>query len=136
MKPGIAFAAALTLLLGSLAAAARPVDLGEDPARAIAGKELPANDARVEQARSWLKQIAAATGESEEQVAASAMKLSRFVFDAMKVRALPLEALEGMAAQVVPGRPLSDLTAGYFNARRNTADKSHAAAMAALAGRK
>jgi hypothetical protein len=136
MKPGIAFAAALTLLLGSLAAAARPVDLGEDPARAIAGKELPANDARVEQARSWLKQIAAATGESEEQVAASAMKLSRFIFDSLKMRALPLEALEGMATQAAPGRPLSDLTAGYFNARRNTADKSHAAAMAALAGRK
>jgi hypothetical protein len=136
MKLGIAFAAACTLLFGSLHAAARPVDLGEDPAHAIAGKELPAKDARVEQARTWLKKIAAATGETEEQTAASAMKLSRFIFDAMKVRALPLEALEGMAAQAVPGKTLSDLTAGYFQARRNTADKSHAAAMAALTGRK
>lgn len=136
MKLGIAFAAALALLFGSLHAAARPVDLGEDPARTIAGKELPENDARVGQARAWLKKIAEATGESEEQTAASAMKLARFIFDAMKVRALPLEALEGMAAQAAPGRPLSDLTAGYFNARRNTADKSHAAAMAALSARK
>jgi hypothetical protein len=41
-----------------------------------------------------------------------------------------------MAAQAAPGKTLSDLTAGYFQARRNTADKSHAAAMAALPGRK
>lgn len=112
------------------------VNLGDDPARTIAGKELPANDARVEQARTWLKKIAEATGETEQQVGASAMKLSRFIFDSLKMRTLPLEALEGMVIQAAPGKSLSDLTSGYFNARRNSADKSHAAAMAALAGRK
>jgi hypothetical protein len=112
------------------------VDLGADPAKAIAGRDLPANDARVEQARAWLKKVTETTGENEEQAAASAMKLARFFMDSIRVRALPAEVLEGMAAQAVPGKSLSDLTAGYFNARRNTADKTHAAAMAALTGRK
>lgn len=134
MKTRILIAAAC-LALGPPGALARPVDLGDDPARAVAGKELPADDARVEKARAWLKKIAATTGESEEQVAASAMKLARFLLDSLKERALPSEALEGMAALAAPGKPLSDLTAGYFRARRDAADRSHAAAMAALTGK-
>lgn len=112
-----------------------PVNLGDDPARAVAGRDLPATDARVEQARAWLRKIAEATGESEEQVAAATIKLNRFLLDALRVRAIPLEPLEGMAAIAAPGKTLSDLTRGYFEARRDAADKSHAAAMVTLMGR-
>lgn len=108
------------------------VKLGDDPAHTLAGRDLPKDDARVAQARAWLKKIAEATGENEEQVAASAMKLSRFFHDALRVRALPIEALEGMALLAAPGKPLGELTSGYYEARRNAADKSHAAALAAL----
>jgi hypothetical protein len=128
--------AVLMLVSGASVAQTRPVDIGEDPAQAIAGRDLPASDPRVGQARTWLKKIATATGEAEAQIAASAMKLSRFFLDSLKVRALPMEALEGMAAQAVPGKALGDLSSGYFTARRDSADKSHQAAMAALAVRK
>ena len=53
---------------------------------------------------------------------------------AIRIDAYGLGKLEGMAAQASPGKSLSDLTAGYYNARRNAADKSHSAAMTALTG--
>lgn len=113
-----------------------PVRLGDDPALAVAGRDLATDDARVLQARAWLKKVAEATGESEEQVAAATIKLNRFLYDALRVRTIPLEPLEGMAFLAAPGKTLSDLTRGYFEARRDSGDKSHAAAMAALATRK
>ncbi len=123
----------LSLATSSVCAQSMPaVKLGDDPAHTIAGRDLPKDDARVTQAREWLKKIAEATGENEEQVAASAMKLSRFFHDALRVRALPIEALEGMALLAAPGKSLGELTSGYYEARRNAADKSHAAARAAL----
>ncbi|MCX8017090.1 MAG: hypothetical protein N2690_04195 [Rhodocyclaceae bacterium] len=109
MKSVIALAATLVALAAPFSAAARPIDLGEDPARAIAGKELPADEPRVAQARAWIEKVAAATGESEEQVAASAMKLARFIFDALKVRALPLEALEAVPRAGLFGRAWDQL---------------------------
>lgn len=133
----------LAALLASLAclasapvlAQAQPVDLGKDPALTIAGPDLPETDARVAQTRAWLKQAAAATGESEEQIAASCVKLSRFLFDALRVRALPIEALEGLALQLAPGKLLGDMNTAYFRARRDAPDRSHAAALAALTGK-
>lgn len=113
-----------------------PVNLGADPAIAIAGRDIQPSDARVVQTREWLKKVVAATGENEEQVAASCMKLVKFMLDGMRVRALPAEALEGLALQAAPGKSLSDLTSGYYQARRAAADKSHAGAMAAMAARK
>lgn len=134
MKKLLALAALLSMFVASHAGAqGNPVDLGSDPALAIAGRDLPATDARVTQARGWLKKIAEATGETEEQVAASCVKLSRFLFDSLRVRALPIEALEGLAVQAVPGKALSDLTSGYFQARRTAPDNSHAAALTNLA---
>lgn len=137
MKKTLALSALLALLASAPAfAQPAPVNLGADPATAIAGRDLPPADARVVQAREWLKKVAAATGENEEQVAASCMKLVKFMLDGMRVRALPAEALEGLALQAAPGKSLSDLTSGYYQARRAAADKSHAGAMAAMAARK
>lgn len=129
--------AALALLFaGAVAAQTGTIELGANPAVTIAGGDLPANDARVVKVKGWLQKIMAATGENEEQVAAAAMKLSRYLWDSAHMRAVPMETAEGMAAQAVSGKLLSDLTAGYFNARINTANKTHAEALAALAAKK
>lgn len=124
--------AMFSLAIGVAQAQTKSVDLGNDPALAIAGHDLAPNDARVMQARGWLAQVARATGETEEQVAASCVKLSRFLFDTLRVRALPSEALEGLAVQLASGKALGDMTSAYFQARRTAPDKSHAAALAAL----
>lgn len=137
MKKILTLAALCSLLLAApVGAQPAPVDLGADPAHAVAGRDLAVDDAKVVQARGWLKKIAGVTGDSEEQVAASSMKLARFFFDSLKLRILPIEALEGMAVQATPGKALSDLTSGYFQARRTAPDNSHAGALANLATKK
>lgn len=122
----------LALCAGAVQAQMRSVNVGDDPARAVAGRDLPGTDARVLAAREQLKKVAEATGESEEQVAASSLKMVRFILDGLRVRVLPGEVLEGMAAQAAPGKALSDLTTGYFTALRNSPNKTHAEVMAAL----
>jgi hypothetical protein len=126
-----------TLFLASapVRAQAQPVDLGHDPALTVAGPDLAPTDARVVQVRAWLKQVATATGENETQVAASCVKLSRYLFDALRVRAVPSETLEGLTVQLAPGKPLGDMTSAYFRARQAAPDKSHAGAMATLTGK-
>ena len=136
MKKKLALAVLCSMFLAApVGAQPAPVDLGTDPAQAVAGRDLAPNDAKVAQARDWLKKVAGVTGESEEQVAASSMKLARFFFDSLKLRILPIEALEGMAVQAKPGQALSDLTSGYFQARRLSPDNSHVEAMKALAAK-
>lgn len=134
MKKSLVLVSVLGLLAaGQVGAQGGGIDLGGDPALTIAGRDLAPGDPRVAKARDWLKRVAEATGETEEQVAAASMKLARFFFDSLHERALPIETLEGMAVQATPGKALSDLTSGYFQARRASPDKGHAGAMAGLA---
>jgi hypothetical protein len=136
MKAFLALCVSLLFLgLAPAHAQMRAIDRGDDPGRALAGPDLAPDDARVAQARAWLKQVAAATGESETQVAASCMKLSRYLFDALRERALPTEVLEGLTVQLSAGKPLGDMTSAYFMARRAAPDRTHAAALAALTGK-
>ncbi|WIM05366.1 MAG: hypothetical protein OHM77_11855 [Candidatus Nitricoxidivorans perseverans] len=137
MKTMLALTASFALFAVTPAfAQPAPVNLGADPAIAIAGRDLQPSDSRVAQAREWLKKVAAATGETEEQVAASCMKLVKFMLDSVRVRALPAEVLDGLALQAAPGKPLSELTSGYYAARRAAPGKTHAEAMAVLAAKK
>lgn len=122
----------LLLTAAPLGAQTGTVDLGTDPARAIAGRDLPDNDARLALARQRLKKVAESAGENEEQTAASCMKLSRFIFDGLRVKITPAEVLEGLALQAVPGKALPEMTSAYFAALRGSANKTHAEAMAAL----
>jgi hypothetical protein len=102
------------------------IDLGDDPPLELAnisagvprGESLPESDARVKQSRARLKAAAQACGESEEWVAANALKLARYIFSALGVRATPLEVLEAFARLAAPGKPLSEISAAYFQARR------------------
>jgi hypothetical protein len=122
----------LALAAGTVQAQSGTVDVGSDPARAIAGRDLTDNDARLVQARARMKKVVEMTGETDEFVAASCMKLSRFIKDGLNVKVTPAEVLEGVNAQTVPGKALSDMTAAYFAALRGSANKTHAEAMAAL----
>lgn len=145
MKSPIAAFVALWLALCSTASLAAPpdasfIELGDDPPRELAnisagvprGQELPESDPRVRQAREWLQQAAQVSGQGEEWIAANALKLSRYIFTTQGVRATPLEVLEAYARLAAPGKPLSDINSAYFQARRQAADHSHAAAMRAL----
>lgn len=116
------------------------IELGENLARTIVSMtdgvsydELSGSDPRIAKAGAWLAKTAAASGLEEEQVAASSIKLSRYLFDALQVRATPMETLEALARFTAKGKPISDTTAAYFEARKTAAGKSHAEAMAALA---
>lgn len=137
MKRYLALVAVLPLLIaGPLRAQTDTVDLGRDPAITVAGRDLPPGDARVEKARAWLKMVAGTTGENEQQVAASSIKLARFLFDTVHVRAQPMETLEGLAVQATPGKALSDMTSAYYQARRAAPNKGHAEALATLTAKK
>ncbi|WP_131110304.1 hypothetical protein [Sulfuricystis thermophila] len=132
-------------LFGAALQAAPPdtgfIDLTDDPPRELAnisagvprGQELPENDPRVQQAREWLRQAATATQQSEEWIAANALKLARYIFTVQGVRATPLEVLEAYARLAAPGKSLSDISAAYFEARRKAPGRNHEAAMKALA---
>jgi hypothetical protein len=132
-----ATATLLVLLFAGIATAQTgTIDLGSDPAVAVAGGDLPASDARVVKARGWLKKVSDTTGENEEQVAAAAIKLAKYLLDSARVHAQPMEALEGMAVQAASGKILGDLTGGYFLARTRTPGQGHAEALTALTAKK
>jgi len=126
----------ITMFLAATASAG-PATMGGDPAQRmasmVAGQELAANDPRVVQANSWIKQVAKASGEDESFIATTCMKVAHYLYDITKVRAQPLEVLEALAKYAPPGKPIGDTSARYVAARRASADKTHAAAMAALA---
>jgi len=72
-----------------------------------------------------------ATGETEMAVAAACTRAARFIFDATRSPATPLDVLDGLLAQKVRA-PMSDAIGRYVEARRNAAGKTHAEAVAAL----
>lgn len=126
-------------LLAVPAHAANPVEAvtesGAGVARRLvelaAKQEVAASDPRVAQTQAQLKKATQATGESEQAVAAACTRAARFLFDATKAPATPLEVLDALAAKG-KGRPMSDTVGAYVAARRNAAGKTHAEAMAAM----
>lgn len=96
------------------------------------GAEVAEDDSRVVKAREWLARTAKATGEDERAIAASCVRAARYFLDLTRVRASPLETLEGVASIAKPRLAMSDALMNYVEARRKTAGKSHAEAMAAL----
>ena len=71
------------------------------------------------------------SGETEMAVAAACTRAARFIFDATRSPATPLDVLDGLLAQKVRA-PMSDAIGRYVEARRNAAGKTHAEAVAAL----
>ncbi len=94
-------------------------------------QEVADNDSRVLAADRQLKAAAQATGETEMAVAAACTRAARFIFDATRSPATPLDVLDGLLAQRVRA-PMSDAIGRYVEARRNAAGKTHAEAVAAL----
>jgi hypothetical protein len=132
---------ALALLLFSLGATAeRPARVtvleGDNLALnivAASGREdIAAGDPLVAKARGWLNAAVKSSGEDEKAVAAQCERTSRWFFDLTRTRATTLEMLEALAVLGRAGTPMQDTLRDYVAARRQTADKSHAEAMAAL----
>lgn len=96
------------------------------------GEDVAAGDARVIQAKGWLAKVTKVTGEDEKAVAAACERTSRWFFDMTRTRATALEMLEAVALLAKPGKTMQDTMVDYVQARRQTADKSHAAALKAL----
>jgi hypothetical protein len=96
-----------------------------------AKQDVSGNDPRVVRARGQMAKAIKATGETEQAVAAACTRAARFIFDATKSPATSVEVLDALAEKGA-GRPMSDTIGRYVEARRNSAGKTHAEAMAAL----
>lgn len=94
-------------------------------------QEVAEKDPQVLAADRQLKAAAQATGETEQAVAAACTRAARFIFDATKSPATPLDVLDGLLAQKLRA-PMSDAIGRYVEARRNSAGKTHAEAVAVL----
>jgi len=131
---------ALALLVPVLAIAASPLGAvtegGGDsiPQRMVTlavKQEVPASDPRVQQATRQMAKAVKNTGETEQAVAAACTRAARFIFDATKSPATALDVLDAIAEKGA-GRPMNETVGAYVEARRNSAGKTHAEAMAAL----
>lgn len=139
MRPLLLALSAALSLLAVPALAANPVQAVTESGSGVAQRlvelstkdEVAATDPRVAQAQAQLKKAAKATGESEQAVAAACTRAARFIFDATKSPATPLDVLDALAAKGA-GRPMNDSVGAYVAARRNAAGKTHAEAMAAM----
>lgn len=123
----------LSCLALSLPASANTAD-GDAAQRLVelsVRQEVAATDPLVAQARAQLKRAAQASGEDEQAVAAASVRAARYIFDATKAPATPLDVVEAVAAKG-KGRALSDTIGAYVQARRNSAGKTHAEALAAM----
>lgn len=133
------YALALLLPVAALAAAS-PLEAvtagGEEsiPQRMVSAavrQDVPAADPRVLRATQQMKRAMKNTGEGEQAVAAACTRAARFIFDATKAPATALDVLDALAEKG-SGRPMSDTVGRYVEARRNSAGKTHAEAMAAM----
>lgn len=96
---------------------------------------VPAGDPRVAQTRGWLARAMRASGETDDQaVAATCVRLSRYLFDVTKQRVSPLEVLEALARHAPAGKPLQETTQRYFELRAKQ-KLDHAGALTAMAGK-
>lgn len=94
-------------------------------------REVVATDPLVAQAGGLLKKAARSSGADEQAVAEASIRAARFLFDATKAPVTPLDVVDAIAARG-KGRVLSDTIGAYVEARRNSAGKTHAEALAAM----
>lgn len=114
-------------------ASATAASLEENPAAYLASVTQDLLPGSVDEA-AVRKQLAAAarlTGEEAPAVAAASIRAARFIFDATKAQASPLDVLDAVV-QRGKGRPLAETIGLYVQARRQAAGKTHAEALAAM----
>lgn len=98
-------------------------------------EELAESDPRVVATAASLNKLSKLTGEEQMAIAAACTRYSRYLFDAAKIRATPLELLDGLERFAAKNVPVNDTLQRYVAARQNAPGKTHAETMAAL-GRK
>lgn len=114
-------------------ASATAASLEENPAAYLASVTQDLLPGSVDEA-AVRKQLAAAarlTGEEAPAVAVASIRAARFIFDATKAQASPLDVLDAVV-QRGKGRPLAETIGLYVEARRQAPGKTHAEALAAM----
>lgn len=132
-----------SLLLAALSATAVAqsssvsVDGVEDVAQYLTAvslkRNVAASDASVVRTRAWLDKVMKVSGEEEKSIAAACERTAHWFFDVTRVRATSLEMLEALVLHGRAGTSIQDTLGNYVSARRQAADNSHAAALAAMA---
>lgn len=98
-----------------------------------ANEELAASDARVKTTAATLDRVEKNTGEEPMAIAAACTRYARYLFDAAKIKASPLELLEALDRHARKGTPINETLQRYVAARQAAASRGHAEAMTAMA---
>ncbi|MCL2829966.1 MAG: hypothetical protein FWD77_04410 [Betaproteobacteria bacterium] len=106
----------------------------ESPAQRIlrVSKEGATDAARVKTIDAWLAKVSQNTGETPDAIVHACMRNARYLFDAGKVRAAPVELLEALNTHSSATEPLNDTLHRYDAARLAAPKSSHADAMRAM----
>lgn len=97
-------------------------------------QEVPANDPRVAAVRDQLARVMKLSGENDLAVGQLCMRNARYIFDASRQRATPLEVLEALAKHAQVGKSLNETSQRYATLRVQQ-KLGHAEALAAMAKR-
>ena len=97
---------------------------------------VAADDPLVSETRVMLEQVSKRSGEDATAILAACRRYAGHLCDAAHIRASQLELLAALDTYGKTGQSINDTLQAYVAARKAAADKTHAAAMAALAGQK
>ncbi|MEF8733325.1 MAG: hypothetical protein V5B40_15910 [Candidatus Accumulibacter meliphilus] len=97
---------------------------------------VAADDPVVSETRVMLEQVSKRSGDDATAIFAACRRYAGHLRDAAHIRASQLELLAALDTYGKTGQSINDTLQAYVAARKAAADKTHAAAMAALAGQK
>jgi hypothetical protein len=128
----------LTLLLAmSGAAAAMSTDsVAQEMTSLSLAHPVATDDPAVKKTRAMLEQVSKRSGEDATAIFAACRRYAGHLRDAAQIRASQLELLAALDTYGRTGQSINDTLQAYVAARKAAADKTHAAAMAALARQK
>lgn len=126
----------LFVLSGSATAAMSTDSVAREMTSLSLGHQIAADDPAVSKTRAMLEKISKRSGDDATAIFAACRRYAGHLRDAAQIRASQLELLAALAAHEQTGQSINDTLQAYVAARKAAPDKTHAAAMAALAGQK
>ena len=138
MKQILALLSLISLLAmtGSGAAAMSSDSVAQGMTSLSLDQPVAADDPAVARARAMLEQISKRSGDDATAIFAACRRYAGHLRDAAHIKASQLELLAALDTYGKTGQSINDTLQAYVAARKAAADKTHAAAMAALAGQK
>lgn len=125
----------LILALASGSAAATSTDAVALQMTSLSvGHEVAADYPAVTRTRTLLDQVSARYGDDATAIFAACRRYLGHLHDAAQIKATPLELLSALATSGKAGQPINDVLLAYVAARKAAAQRTHAQAMALLAG--